>query len=116
MLGNAIRRASLFLGLMFVAPVAQAQVVELICTRGSVAWNVVVDYGRSVVTDKTNPSRPLSYPAQVSNAQTRWNVDWGGGDVRPYVLNRVSGELNYCDKTGCYPFQCQKAEEVKPKY
>ncbi len=116
MWGTTMPKAGILLCLMFVANAAQAQVVELICTRGPTAWNIAIDYRQNIVTDRTNPSRPFSYPAQISTAQTRWSVDWGQGDVRPYILNRMSGELNYCDKTGCYPFQCQKTEELKPKY
>ncbi len=117
MWAKRLRYAAVILGFTVAASTAEAQVVDLLCLRGPVKWHIVVDYGRNTVLEETNPSRPpIPYPAQVDAAQTRWSVNVGGGDVRSYILNRASGELNYCDKTGCYPFQCQKAEEVKPKY
>ena len=97
-----------------LATPAHAQTVSLYCTNPNLALAVVVDvdYSTNAVTYRYDiPSAERRRAsARVTDTQISWEqVSEGSGTVFQ-TLNRITAELNSCDKGGCVQRSCKPAQ------
>jgi hypothetical protein len=108
------RLLSFLLAAVALPAVAQAQTVNLYCTHPNLALAVVVDvdYASNSVTYRYDmPSATgRRASARVTDTQIQWEqVSEGSGTVYQ-SLNRITADLNTCDKSGCVLRSCKPAQ------
>ena len=94
---------------------AQAQTVSLYCTHPNLALAVVidVDYSTNTVTYRYDmPSATARRAAaRITDTQIQWQQASEGEGPIYRTLNRVTAELNSCDKGGCVQRACKPLQK-----
>ncbi|HWI26488.1 MAG TPA: hypothetical protein VN668_05920 [Stellaceae bacterium] len=108
---------ALLAALLFSLPAgsAAAQTVNLYCTNPQAVWQygVDIDYGAGTVTWRLSAyeNQPHTIRAQINEHAITWS------DFYNFTLNRVTGVLTVCGENGgCHFWNCQRTENVKPKF
>lgn len=101
---------------------AEARTVSLFCSWPNHLDDVIVDvdYGAGTVTQRQERSGEVFGPsrARITQHEIDWDYWWkNGGDHIFATLNRISGQLRFCDRDTCWdPYACEPASSVKNKF
>lgn len=121
---NRMRQAIVVLAgvILLMAGPARADTLSLFCSWPNHLDDQVVqvDMDNGTVRFWGERSRDVfgPLPARITEHEIAWDYWWKNhGDHIFASINRVSGQLRYCDRDTCWDaYTCQRADTVKPKF
>lgn len=114
--------SALALALLVFSASARAETLSVFCSWPNHLDDKIVEVNldNSTVRFWGERSRDVfgPLPARITEHEIAWDYWWkNGGDHIFATINRISGQLRFCDKDTCWdPYECQRSDTVKPKF